>query len=84
VPPKEPPRDPHAYEDLPEHVRLFLEQLRPDDIASIAEGITLAKAAKMMGRFWKWIFITAVLVAGGAATISNSIDGILHKFRGGG
>ncbi len=61
-----------SYNELPEHVRLFLEALRPEDIASIVEGITIAKAAKTMGKFWKWTFILIVSAFTGMAALGQS------------
>lgn len=73
-----------AYGELPDHVREFLEHLRPEDIASISEGIALAKAAKTMGKFWRWTFIFIVSAFAGMATIGQAYDWLRHRIFGGG
>ncbi len=72
------------FNELPEPTKLFLESLTADDIASIKEGIALAKATKTMGRFWKWTFIFIVTAFAGMATIGQSLEWIWEKIKGGG
>lgn len=72
----------HSYDALPEHVKLFLENLDPEDLTSITEGIKLAKAAKTMGKFWKWTFILTVSVFTGTAAFGQAAEWLWLKLKG--
>lgn len=72
-----------AYRELPPHVRHFLEDLRPEDVASIVEGIALAKAARTMAKFWKWVWLLIVGAFMGAMSIGQSYDWLMRKWHGG-
>lgn len=75
---------PHCqrFNELPEPTKLFLESLTAEDIASIKEGIALARATKTMGKFWKWTFILVVTVFAGMATIGQSVEWLWARLKG--
>ncbi len=76
---------PHCerFNDLPEHVKVFLENLRIDDVAAIEEGIKLSKAARTVGKFWKWVALAVVSTFAGVVTVITSIKTIGEWMRGG-
>ena len=81
-----PDRRPHCerFNELPEPTKLFLENLTPEKIASIEEGIKIAQAARTMGKFWKWVFILAVSAFAGMATIGQSFEWLWQRLKGSG
>lgn len=69
------------YAELPRETREFLEQLRKDDIALLAESINFMRSTKTMSRFIKATF---VLVFGAILAVGSVMKGwqfILEWFR---
>ncbi len=70
------------FNELPEYTKLFLERLRADDVIAIEEGIKLSRAARTVGKFWKWTAVAIVSTFAGVVTIITAFKTIGEWFRG--
>ncbi len=70
------------FNELPEPTKVFLEQLTPEKIKAIDDGIEAAKALKTVGKFWKWTILFILGAFTSAAALGQSLDWLWNKFRG--
>jgi hypothetical protein len=63
---------PKRFDELPEYTQVFFASLREDDIQ-------VARAAKTVGKFWKWTALTIVAMFAGMATLGQSVDWLWHR-----
>jgi hypothetical protein len=70
---------PKRFSELPEYTQEFFASLREEDIQALEEGIRLARAAKTVGKFWKWTALTIVAMFAGMATLGQSVDWLWHR-----
>ncbi len=59
--------------ELPEHTQDFLIALREEEIDELQEAIKFMRSVKTVGRFGKWLIITAVGAFIGAVSLGESI-----------
>jgi hypothetical protein len=71
-----------SYAELPEHVRLMLENLSEEQAGAMPEVMGYILTVKAMGKIWKWAFILTVSFFAGAAAIAQAIDYFAAKIRG--
>jgi hypothetical protein len=71
------------YAHLPEPTRIFLENLRKDDIQTLEGIIVSYRRAGIAGWLIKWLFVTAFTVAGSVALFSQHLATIFKFFTGG-
>lgn len=70
------------YAELPQETREFLEQLRKEDIALLAESINFMRSTKTMSRFVRGTFM---VVFGTIIAIGSTVKGsqwVLEWLRG--
>lgn len=70
------------FAQLPEPTRQWLENLREDDIKQLNEAIRFYDAARVGGRFIKWLIITVVAIFVGAAAFGEAIQKIWTLISG--
>lgn len=63
--------------ELPEETREFLAQLRPEDIATIKDGVHLVNAVRTVGTFAKWLIVGILGLFVGAVMFVESIQKML-------
>lgn len=71
------------YAHLPEPTRIFLENLRKDDIQTLEGIIVSYRRAGVAGWLIKWLFVTAFTVAGSVALFAQHLSNIFKFITGG-
>lgn len=72
----------NAMAELPEETREFLARLRPEDLATLEEGVKLINAVKTVGTFVKWLLVGILGIAVGTVMLWESIQKILTWGKG--
>ena len=75
--------DVKKFDDLPEKTKLFLSNLREDEVDTINDGIHLVADIKTVGTFVKWIIIGALGIVSGVVMFAESIGKFLAWFKAG-
>lgn len=68
--------------DVDPEVARFLHNLREEDVALLKASINFMRSAQTMGRFVKWMVITAVGAFLGAIALGEGIAKFWHWIRG--
>lgn len=68
------------FTHLPEPTRRWLEQLRDDDLKDLTEAIRFHHSAKTVGRFMKWLILSAAAIFGLAAQFGEDIRKLFGLF----
>lgn len=73
--------DPRRFDDLPDEIKDFLINLRPDEVKTLAEGIRLVNAVHTVGAFVKWLIVGIVGIFFGVVMLGESIAKVVAWFR---
>lgn len=71
------------FDDLPEKTKLFLSNLRDDEVDTISDGIRLVNSIKTVGVFIKWVIIGVLGIVSGVVMFAESIGKFLAWFKAG-
>lgn len=71
------------FDDLPEKTKLFLSNLRDDEVDTISDGIRLVNSIKTVGTFIKWMIIGVLGIVSGVVMFAESIGKFLAWFKAG-
>lgn len=74
---KDSARPVEAMAELPEETREFLARLRPEDLATLEEGVKLVNAVKTVGTFIKWLLVGVLGIAVGTVMLWESVQKIV-------
>lgn len=69
------------FDDLPEKTKLFLSNLRDDEVDTISDGIRLVNSIKTVGTFIKWMIIGVLGIVSGVVMFAESIGKFLAWFK---
>jgi hypothetical protein len=67
--------------ELPKHTQDFLIELREEEVDELMEAIKFMRSIKTVGKFVKWVIITAVGAFIGMVSLGESILKIKGWFR---
>ena len=68
------------FSELPVETQRFLKNLRPEDLGLLSEGMRIAKATLIVGKFVKWTTITIVGAFLGMAMIGDAVMKMIGWF----
>ena len=71
------------FDDLPEKTKLFLSNLREDEVDTLNDGIQLVGSIKTVGVFIKWVIIGVLGIVSGIVMFAESIGKFLAWFKAG-
>lgn len=71
------------FDDLPEKTKLFLSNLREDEVDTLNDGIRLVGSIKTVGTFIKWVIIGVLGTVSGVVMFAESIGKFLAWFKEG-
>lgn len=69
------------FDDLPEHTKDFLLNLRDDEIDTMNDGIRLVGAIRTVGTFVKWVIVGLLGLLAGVVMFGESVMKIMAWFR---
>lgn len=75
--------DVKKFDDLPEKTKLFLSNLREDEVDTLNDEIQLVGSIKTVGVFIKWVIIGVLGIVSGVVMFSESIGKFLAWFKAG-
>ena len=75
--------DVKKFDDLPEKTKLFLSNLREDEVDTLNDEIQVVGSIKTVGTFVKWIIIGALGIVSGIVMFAESIGKFLAWFKDG-
>lgn len=70
------------FDDLPEHTKDFLTNLRDDEIDTLNDGIRLVSAMRTVAVFFKWLLVGIGGMILGTVMLGESIVKIAAWLRG--
>lgn len=73
--------DVKKFDDLPEKTKLFLSNLREDEVDTINDEIQLVGSIKTVGIFIKWVIIGVLGIVSGVVMFAESIGKFLAWFK---
>ena len=71
------------FDDLPEKTKLFLSNLREDEVDTLNDGIQLVGSIKTVGTFIKWVIIGVLGIVSCVVMFAESIGKFLAWFKAG-
>lgn len=71
----------NRFDDLPEHTKEFLTNLRQDELATLSDGIRLVNAIRTVGTFMKWLIVGVLGFVVGVVMLGENIAKFLGWFR---
>lgn len=71
----------NAMTELPTETREFLARLRPEDLATLEDGVRLVGAIRTVATFVKWLIVGILGIAVGIVMFGESVAKILAWFR---
>lgn len=75
--------DVKKFDDLPEKTKLFLSNLREDEVDTLNDEIQLVGSIKTVGVFIKWVIIGVLGIVSGVVMFAESIGKFLAWFKDG-
>lgn len=75
---------PEKLLDLPEHVREFLSDLRPEEVDQLRESIQFIASMRLAGKVGKWLVISFFAIFMGVFGAINLLQQVFGLHRGGG
>lgn len=75
--------DVKKFDDLPEKTKLFLSNLREDEVDTLNDEIQLVGSIKTVGVFIKWVIIGVLGIVSGVVMFAESIGKFLAWFKAG-
>lgn len=75
--------DVKKFDDLSEKTKLFLSNLREDEVDTLNDGIRLVTAIRTVGIFVKWVIIGVLGLVAGVVMFAESIGKFLAWFKAG-
>lgn len=75
--------DVKKFDDLPEKTKLFLSNLREDEVDTLNDGIQLVGSIKTVGVFIKLVIIGVLGIVSGVVMFAESIGKFLAWFKAG-
>ena len=73
--------DTQRFDDLPQRTKDFLNQLRPEEIDTLSDGIRLVNAIRTVGTFMKWVIIGLLGILAGVVMFGESVMKIAAWFK---
>ena len=73
--------DVKKFDDLPEKTKLFLINLREDEVDTLNDEIQLVGSIKTVGVFIKWVIIGVLGIVSGVVMFAESIGKFLAWFK---
>jgi sulfite reductase beta subunit-like hemoprotein len=73
--------DVKKFDDLPEKTKLFLSNLREDEVDTLNDEIQLVGSIKTVGVFIKWVIIGVLGIVSGVVMFAESIGKFLAWFK---
>lgn len=70
------------FDDLPDETKNFLANLRPDEVATLNDGIRLVNAIRTVGTFMKWLIVGSLGFVVGVVMLGESLSKILNWMKG--
>ena len=71
------------FDELPEKTKLFLSNLREDEVDTLNDEIQLVGSIKTVGVFIKWVIIGVLGIVSGVVMFAESIGKFLAWFKDG-
>ena len=73
--------DVKKFDDLPEKTKLFLSNLREDEVDTLNDEIQVVGSIKTVGVFIKWVIIGVLGIVSGVVMFAESIGKFLAWFK---
>ena len=70
------------FASLPEHVKQFLRELRPEEIHELKEGIEMLRNISTVSKFLKWLIISIVAIFVTVVSLGESVAKVFKWFKG--
>lgn len=75
-------KEARRFDDLPDETKNFLASLRPDEVATLNDGIRLVNAIRTVGTFMKWMIVGSLGFVVGVVMLGESLSKILNWMKG--
>lgn len=72
---------PERFEELPDHTKRFLKELREDEVKELSEVIDALRTIRRLGRWGKWIAGSIIVGFVSVVLLGESIEKIWNWIR---
>lgn len=72
---------PNRFNELPNFTQDFIAELREEDVEELREAIKFIRSAKTVGKFSKWMLLTAISMFMGAVALGEYIIKLKGWFK---
>ncbi len=72
---------PNRFNELPNFTQDFIAELREEDVEELKEAIKFIRSAKTIGKFGRWMLLTAISMFIGAVALGEHIIKLKGWFK---